>query len=220
MDPRKRIVAQGYDRMSQRYLEWSSRIEDDPRSLMVARMAERLLDGARVLELGCGAGMPSTKELARRFRVTGIDISQAQLEMARRNVPGAEFVAADAAALEMPDESFDGVVALYALSHVPREEHAQLFARINHWLVPGGLFLTSLGAIDSPDWTGEWLGEPMFFSGYDADTNRHLLRAAGFEFLIDETLVTREPDGDARFLWVLAQKQNKKTAELSAAPYS
>jgi hypothetical protein len=48
MDPRKRIVAQSYDRMSQRYLEWSSGIEDDPRNVMVALMAERLLDGARV----------------------------------------------------------------------------------------------------------------------------------------------------------------------------
>ena len=214
MDPRKRIVAQGYDRMSRRYLEWSSRIEDDPRNTMVARMAERLLDGARVLELGCGAGMPSTRELAQRFRVTAVDISRAQLEMARRNVPDAEFIEADVAALEMPDESFDGVVALYTLSHVPREEHAQLFSRINRWLVPGGLFLATLGATDSPDWTGDWLGETMFFSSYDADTNRRLVHAAGFDFLVDETLVTREPDGDVAFLWVLAQKPNKKSAEL------
>jgi len=218
MDPRKRVVAQGYDRVSQRYLEWSRGIEDDPRNDMVALIAERLLDGARVLELGCGAGMPSTLQLARRFRVTGVDISHAQLEMAKRNVPDAEFIEADVTALHMPDESFDGVVALYAISHVPREEHADLFARIHHWLVPGGLFLTTLGAIDSPDWTGEWLGEPMFFSSYDAETNRYLLRAAGFDLLTDEELVTREPDGDVRFLWVLAQKRKKTSS--SAAPHS
>ena len=43
-------------------------------------------------------------------------------------------------------------------------------------------------------------------SSYDAETNRYLLRAAGFDLLTDEELVTREPDGDVRFLWVLAQK--------------
>jgi hypothetical protein len=78
--------------------------------------------------------------------------------------------------------------------------------------VPGGLFLTTLGAVDSPDWTGEWLGELMFFSSYNAETNRHLLRTAGFELLIDDILVTREPDGDVRFQWVLAQKPNNTAA--------
>jgi SAM-dependent methyltransferase len=206
MDPRKRIVAQGYDRMGQRYIEWSRGIRHDPRDRMVPLLTDWLPKGARVLELGCGAGIPSTRALARRFHVTGVDISQSQLAMARRNVPTADFTHADVSALEMPDDSFEGVVALYVISHLPREEHAELFSSVMHWLVPGGVFLATLGATDERGWTGEWLGEPMFFSSYDAATNRDLLRDAGFDLLIDETLVTREPDGDVSFPWVLAQK--------------
>jgi hypothetical protein len=46
----------------------------------------------------------------------------------------------------------------------------------------------------------------MFFSGYDADTNRRLLQELGFELLIDEAVTMHEPEGEATFFWVLAKK--------------
>jgi len=205
-DPRKDVVAEGYDRMAERYLEWAGAIVDDPREGMLARFIELVPAGARVLELGCGAGIPSTRQLARRLEVLGVDISHSQLEQARRNVPRAEFVQGDISELQFADESFHGVVALYTISHLPREEHARLFADVYGWLAPGGYFLATLGARDTPDWTGDWLGEPMFFSSHDADTNRRLVRCAGFALLIDEVAMTREPEGDVPFLWVLGLK--------------
>jgi SAM-dependent methyltransferase len=205
-DPRKVIVAAGYDRLADTYLEWGRRVTSDPRERMLAAFMSRLPDGARVLDLGCGAGLPSTRALAKRFQVVGVDISPVQLELARRNVPGAEFIEGDITDVEFADSTFDGVAAFYAISHVPREEHRQLFTDVFRWLVPGGLFLATLGASDAPDWTGEWLGEPMFFSSHDADVNRQLLESAGFELLLDEVLETSEPGGNVSFLWVIAQK--------------
>jgi ubiquinone/menaquinone biosynthesis C-methylase UbiE len=215
-DPR-RIVATGSDRIAARYLSWTDRIEGDPRQRILADFSSRLAAGSRVLDLGCGPGLPSTRELAQRFDVVGVDISQAQIERARRNVPDATFVDADLARFDLPDHSFDGVTAFYSLSHIPREEHAQTFARIARWLVPGGLFLATLGAADSPDWSGEWLGVPMFFSAFDADTNRDLLRAAGFTLLLDEIVTMHEPEGPVSFLWVIAQRpiENRATREVS-----
>lgn len=136
--------------------------------------------------------------------MTGVDISEAQVEAARQNVPEASFRRGDISEIDFPAGSFDGVTAFYAISHLPRDEHGALFERIARWLVPRGLFLATLGANDSPDWTGEWLGRPMFFSAYDADTNRRMLMDAGFELLIDDVLETLEPDGPVPFLWVLA----------------
>ena len=51
-------------------------------------------------------------------------------------------------------------------------------------------------------------GSSMFFSGFDADTNRRLVRQAGFELLMDELVWMHEPEpeGDAAFLWVLGRK--------------
>ena len=49
----------------------------------------------------------------------------------------------------------------------------------------------------------------MFFSSHGADTNRNLLRAAGFELEHDEIAVTREPEGDVPFLWVIARSRGE-----------
>ena len=46
-------------------------------------LTHRLPEGARVLELGCGAGVADTRELARRFSVTRVDISPEQVSRAR-----------------------------------------------------------------------------------------------------------------------------------------
>ena len=46
----------------------------------------------------------------------------------------------------------------------------------------------------------------MFFSSYDAETNRALLEAAGFELLHDEVIAMHEPEGPVSFLWTLALK--------------
>jgi SAM-dependent methyltransferase len=173
---------------------------------MIDELSNRLPPGARVLDLGCGGGVPSTKRLASQFSVTGVDISTAQVAAARRNVPNAVFVHADLSEVDFPPGSFEAVTALYAISHVPRDEHAELFRRILRWLVPGGLFLATLGSADSPDWTGDWLGRRMFFSSHDADANRRLLIAAGFTMIMDEVIEMNEPEGPARFLWIIARR--------------
>ena len=154
--------------------------------------------------------MPTASRLAERFTVLGVDISDVQLERARRGVPGASFVQADLVKVDFPDASFDAVVALYSLTHVPREHHPELFRRIARWLPDDGLFLASLGARGGDDWIGEWLGVEMFFSSWDVETNRRLLHGAGFELDRDEVVTIHEPEGPATFLWVLASKRSDR----------
>jgi SAM-dependent methyltransferase len=204
-DEPTRVVQAGYDAIAPRFLAWSARVKGDPRDRVLGELTSRLPDGARVLDLGCGAGVP-TRRLAERFEVTGVDISEAQLALARADVPRATFLQADIAKLELEGGSFDAVTAFYAISHVPREKHADLFARIARYLAPGGFFLASLGARGSEDWTGKWLGVEMFFSSYDADSNRRLLGTAGLELVLDEIVTMQEPEGPATFLWVLVRK--------------
>jgi SAM-dependent methyltransferase len=139
--------------------------------------------------------------------VTGVDISARQIELARAAVPEATFVQADMTALDVQPESLDAVVAFYSLTHVPRADLPVLLAAIHRWLRPGGVFLASLGAQDSPDEVeADWLGAPMFFSHYGAKRNRSLVRNAGFE--LEEAVVEAEPEDrhDALFLWVVARR--------------
>ena len=101
-----------------------------------------------------------------RFRLTGVDLSAEQLRRARRARSGREFVHADFTAIDFEPGSVDAVAAFYSFNHVPRELLAGLFERIHAWLRPGGLFLASLGASDTPGWTGDFLGAPTFFSSF------------------------------------------------------
>jgi ubiquinone/menaquinone biosynthesis C-methylase UbiE len=172
----------------------------------VRGLSQRLPTGSEVIDIGCGSGV-FARELAERHRVTGVDISAAQIELACRNVPEAAFIRADVLELELVPASFDAAVALFVVLHVPRGEHAALLAKIARWLRPGGLFLATMGAGEGGEAVEDWLGVPMFFSSWDVETNRRLVQEAGFELLRDEVIVQHEPGhGDVPFLWILARR--------------
>jgi SAM-dependent methyltransferase len=205
-DPRKQAVVRGYNEIADRFLDWAGRIEDDPRTRFRGELFQRLPEGAHLLDLGCGAGVPDTAALAERFRVTGVDISWQQIRRARANVPRAFFRVADFTEMSSQPEIWDAVTAFYSFNHVPRELLGPLIARIHGWLRDGGYLLAALGCGDIADWTGDWLGTTMYFSSWDAETNRRLLRGAGFRLELDEVVSLHEPEGDAPFHWVLGQR--------------
>jgi len=205
-DPRTELVAAGYDAMIDTWEAWKADIDDDPRSDWCAELLDRLPEGARVVELGCGGGTVETRALASRFRLTGVDLSEAQVVRARERVPAAEYIHADLTTVEFAAQTVDAVASFYVFNHVPRELLAPLFERIHTWLRPGGLLLATLGASDVPGWTGDFLGAPSYFSGYPPETNRRLLAAAGLALLRDELVTIREPEGDATFHWILGQR--------------
>jgi SAM-dependent methyltransferase len=205
-DPRAHLVGKGYDELGEGFDEWRKRIVGDPRERWLGELTSRIWEGARVLELGCGSGTAETRLLALHYQVTGVDVSASQIRRARANVPNGRFVHADFTMLELPPGTFEAVCSFYAFNHVPRELLPLVFGRVHDWLRPKGYFLVSLGAGDVPDWTGEWLGTTMYFSGYEPEVNRRLLNGAGFELLLEEVVTLVEPEGDATFHWVLAQR--------------
>jgi cyclopropane fatty-acyl-phospholipid synthase-like methyltransferase len=202
-DP-KRLVAHGYDGITGSYLSryGASTVRDHWLSELLKRLPAR--GGARVLDLGCGAGIPVARMLATAgHTVIGLDGSAAQISLARDNVPAAEFIQADMTEVEFPTRSFDAVAAFYSITHVPRSGHDRLLRPVAGWLKPGGLLVASLGADSLSDWSGEWLGTQMFFSHYDCETNLALLRRAGFA--IDRSEVMDQDNEHARFLWAVAR---------------
>jgi phosphatidylethanolamine/phosphatidyl-N-methylethanolamine N-methyltransferase len=97
--------------------------------------------GGRVLEVGVGTGI-SLPQYAPNLRIFGTDISEPMLRKARQRVAGlglknVEGLAVmDAEKLEIPDNSFDVVMAQYVVTAVPNPEAAlDEFARV---LRPGG----------------------------------------------------------------------------------
>lgn len=202
----KEIVARGYDAIALRYAEWAGKV-DSPALEWLRELDAKLPDGANVLELGCGRGVPGTRELARRHRVTGVDISAVQIELARHHVPEASFVHADASELDIANGSLDAVVALFVFGHVPVDEQRELIGRIALWLDDGGLLLATFGAGEAGEEVDQdWLGAPMFFASLGGDAYLPLLRECGLEPLHEQVVVQHEPGhGEIAFHWVLAQ---------------
>jgi ubiquinone/menaquinone biosynthesis C-methylase UbiE len=204
----KDIVARGYDHIAERYAAWSQTVRVEERERYTQVLSDRLPSGADVLDLGCGAGL-TTGRLAERFVVTGVDISERQIQLARRNVPLATFVQADMTTLAFPPATFDAVAAFYSITHVPCEEHSALLRNIATWLRPGGLLVASLAA---GPWTGstvdDWLGTPMYFSHRDGETSMRLVREAGLEILSARDETANEDGDPVTFLWIVAQKPN------------
>eukprot|EP00913_Durusdinium_trenchii_P034984 g32724.t2 len=163
-------------------------------------MAE-LHAGAHVLDAGCGAGVPIAKAIvddARQMRVTGVDISPRQIELAKQLVPSdrATFLCSDMTALDCEAESFDAICAFFSVFHLPRRDHAAFFARAASWLRPGGRFVFNLGA-GFEDGDGEcglemdFLGTTMVWSSYPRDDTVKLLSAAGLSLVKDELHTVR-----------------------------
>lgn len=192
--------------MAERYSSWRTRIEGSPAETWLTDLDRRLDDGAPVLDLGCGNGEPAGRILAPTHPYTGVDISVEQLARARQLVPHGELVHGDFTELDFGAESFQAVVSVYVFNHVPRAELPPLLSRIVEWLTPGGYLLATFGCSGSEGIEDDWLGVPMFFASYTEGETLELVRAAGFTLERHEVVPIVEPEGEARFLWILARK--------------
>ena len=188
---KKKIVREGYNEAAEKYL--AMRHEDLEEMKLLPEFSSLIKQGGKVLDAGCGAGLPFTKYLSDRFEVIGIDISEKQIELAKKNVPDAQFFAKDMTKLDYPDNFFDGILAYYSIIHVPREEHEDLFRNFFRMLKTDGVALLCLHATDDPMYTNDdFFGAEMFWSGFDAETNLRILQEIGFDIIwskiVDDSL--------------------------------
>jgi len=207
------IVEHGYDRIAERHAEWAQRTRTVERERYADIFLSHLSVGASVLELGCGVGVPTTQKLATQCRVTGVELSRRQVEIGRRNVPGATFIHADMRTVTLPSSHFDGVAAFYSIIHVPREDHGAVLRRVAQWLRPNGVFLGSFGTSDmSMGYEQDWLGEPMFWSSFEPEMTTELVKSSGLA-VEWARIETADEDGvPVRFLWILARRRDTQGA--------
>lgn len=171
------LVRRSYDACAEEYGE-SRRVEP---GIEIRGLLDRLENGAAVLDIGCGTGVPIAKSLDNRYHVTGLDVSQEMISWARQNVPTGEFVCDDVMSVEFEPARFDAVVAFYSIFHIPREEHPTLFSRIHKWLKPGGYLLCTLSHTSEEGYTeNDFFGVTMYWSNYGLREYLVMLADAGF----------------------------------------
>jgi ubiquinone/menaquinone biosynthesis C-methylase UbiE len=143
---------------------------------------DRLSPGARVLDIGCGTGVPTAGMLTESgLDVVGIDISAAMLQLARRNVPTARFVTMDVLELDSSLGDFDVVVAFFSMLMLRRADIPRVLRRIRGILRPGGFFALSMVEGDFDYATLVFLGQQVSVTAYPRVQLEELLKAEGFE---------------------------------------
>jgi ubiquinone/menaquinone biosynthesis C-methylase UbiE len=200
----KRLVKEGYNAIADRYL--AERRRDSADVHLLNEFMARLPANANILDAGCGAGIPISQILSARFRVTGVDFSEAQIELAKKHVTHGTFLCQDMTRLDFPENTFDRICSYYAIIHIPRENHQPLLANFHRMLKPGGFTLLCLGAehlVDDID--EDYLGTRMYWSHYDTETYLEILKQCGFSIVWSKRVIDETCEG-AGHLFVLAQK--------------
>ncbi|WP_431953997.1 class I SAM-dependent DNA methyltransferase [Actinacidiphila sp. bgisy167] len=179
-------------------------LREDGRVAAGRRLLARLPAGSRVLDLGCGTGLPTCRQMAEAgHEVTGVDLSAGALALARRHVPRAAFHQAGIADLWTggrlgaggPHDlgRFDAVVAFSSLVTLPRAELAQALRGVHDLLRPGGLFGLSMVEGDGDDVAIPFLGHIIRVSGYPRADVRQVVTDAGFVILEEDSYAYAPP---------------------------
>lgn len=154
-------------------------------------LAAAVPPGSRVLDLGCGTGMPTARQLADAgLQVVGVDLSAGMLARAAANVPEARLLQADIADLPAGEPllpgSFSGVAAFFSLLMLRRPEIPGTLRAVHSLLEPGGLLALSMVEADVDDVPIPFLGHTIRVSGYLRDELRQVVTDAGFEVIEED----------------------------------
>jgi len=153
------------------------------RSLMekehLKALCGRLREGARVLDLGCGAAEPIAQYFIEQgYALTGVDIAPAMILLCRRRFPEQQWLEGDMRSIDLA-EQFDAVVAWDSMFHLTADEQRALIPRIAKRMAPNGLFMFTSGTRFGSS-IGTLCGSDLYHASLDTREYERRLADEGF----------------------------------------
>ncbi|MBC5773751.1 class I SAM-dependent methyltransferase [Pontibacter sp. KCTC 32443] len=123
------------------------------------------------LDVGCGSGGRVIKELVSAgFKVTGIDVSEKMIELARANHPDVDFLVQDISTWQT-DQKHDLIVAWDSIFHLPLQMHAPVLAKLCNMLTQNGILIYTFGDDASGEHLSNWHNDQFYYSTIGIDGN-------------------------------------------------
>lgn len=175
--------------------------------LFLDGFTEELLAGSQTLDVGSGPGIPYDRYLLQKgTALTGIDLSKKHVNLARLNVPEAQYICGNFLDYPFDPDSFDAVMSLYMLFHIPRDMHRGALLKMHNILKRGGMFLVTVGTEDVPyKERAHFCGSTMAWSYFDTQTYLNIISSLGFTIL--QSLNERDYGSNEKHMWILARKE-------------
>ena len=162
---------------------------ETPISDIFTTFTEKLPEKGKVLDLGCGTGLPYARHLVEKgFNVLGVDLSEEMVKVASKNVPEASFVQLSMNEITYRDE-FDGVVSSFSMLLLPPDLFKETASQIYSALVEGGYLYLSLnepaGISDDPDSEVyvNIMGQDMYSRAYTVEEIEGYFQPLGFSLV-------------------------------------
>jgi SAM-dependent methyltransferase len=181
-DPMKATIIESYDAISGQFTDiWAAH----PPIEAIEKLIALVPPGSAILDAGCGPGH-HTRYLTRRgHEVTGVDLSEGMLSIARRSFFPSRFVRMDIERLQFTMK-FDAIWCAAAAMHVPRERMPTLLARFHRYLQPKGVIGLNL-QVGRKSEVACFGADRRFFEYYEsAHEIASMLEYAGFDVLDDD----------------------------------
>ncbi|MFH8514452.1 class I SAM-dependent methyltransferase [Streptomyces gelaticus] len=145
------------------------------------RLLGDLAPCSRILDVGSGTGRPTALTLTEAGHdVLGVDVSPVMVELAARQVPGADFECADIHELTLDEGSFDAACAYFSLLQMSREDQSRLLRRLARLLVPGGHLVVATVPLDVEDFGVVFMGHKVRATSFGPEEFTELVTEAGF----------------------------------------
>lgn len=146
------------------------------------RFVSLLKDGACVLDLGCGSGIPIAQHLIRhQARVTGVDASPTMISLCRERFPDQEWIVGDMREVSL-GRKFDGILGWDSYFFLDPDSQRRMFDVFAAHASPGCVLMFNTGPKHA-EAIGNYRGEPLYHASLDPQEYQSLLDCAGFEVL-------------------------------------
>lgn len=145
-------------------------------------------DGATILDLGCGSGYVTNYLFSKNMNAIGIDFSEEMIKIAKSKYPQLKFFIDNFVNIEnlFQENSIDGLIALYSLYFVPKEQFEDLLKSFSKVMKNGGkfLFVTQLGSgedyISTPLMKENDVKDELYVNYYMKDELEEILKRNNF----------------------------------------